>query len=30
MTGKQERLAAIRHHFAGTNRGPYCDVAARA
>jgi cysteine desulfurase/selenocysteine lyase len=29
MTEKHERFAAIRPHFAGTNRGPYCDVAAR-
>ena len=29
MTEKQERFAAIRSQFAGTNRGPYCDVAAR-
>src|ERR1700726_377094 len=29
MTQENERFAAIRRHFAGTRRGPYCDVAAR-
>src|SRR5262249_56729735 len=29
MTETQERFAAIRSHFAGTSRGPYCDVAVR-
>src|SRR6202035_6106115 len=29
MTQENDRFAAIRRHFAGTRRGPYCDVAAR-
>src|SRR5882757_8292089 len=29
MTDNTDRFAAVRHRFAGTQRGPYCDVAAR-
>src|SRR5882724_3110501 len=29
MIQDNDRFAAVRRHFAGTRRGPYCDVAAR-